>query len=520
MDSSDNGAQDQAHGLSQSDFRTLLQTPSQPSQRKKGILGAKVKAKKNLHRTPIVAKPTTLQRDNGKTANNKKYRDRAAERRQGLADESLPVGSEVSREESKFLGGDFEHTHLVRGLDYLLLNKVRADAHDGLDDELERLHQGGPIAAGEEDSRTLMGQRVLSVLKHRAKQATDVVQHLTNVKPNDMFAPGRMYFEFDTSLHQPLNTVIAARIRSQDEISQFLETRPTPHYSSFIADGLVISKVVNAIAASREKKKNKKKSHGEEEEERQKEEEEEEKAMAGSSVQPDKAEPELASPYMGEEEDIFADAGIDYSVTVAEQSRAEDVVGPPAPIVSGPSHKENYDSDVSMSRVVAVTAPYPDSGGSDDDQDYAVTAPYPDPVGSDNDQDYAVTAPYPESENFDSDQDYAVTAPYPNPEGSDNDQDYAATAPYPEPDENRENTSDHDDDGMHLFSLARSKFKEEVSGIGLHDTSNSNPTAQKRKIANATRHNDWHKTRRIMKDKYGIDIDSSQKQKQVLYKTL
>lgn len=32
----------------------------------------------------------------------------------------------VSVEDSKFLGGDMEHTHLVKGLDYALLNKERA----------------------------------------------------------------------------------------------------------------------------------------------------------------------------------------------------------------------------------------------------------------------------------------------------------------------------------------------------------------------------------------------------------
>lgn len=30
-------------------------------------------------------------------------------------------------QESKFLGGDMEHTHLVKGLDFALLQKVRAD---------------------------------------------------------------------------------------------------------------------------------------------------------------------------------------------------------------------------------------------------------------------------------------------------------------------------------------------------------------------------------------------------------
>ena len=33
-------------------------------------------------------------------------------------------------EESKFLGGDMEHTHLVKGLDYALLDKVRAEINN------------------------------------------------------------------------------------------------------------------------------------------------------------------------------------------------------------------------------------------------------------------------------------------------------------------------------------------------------------------------------------------------------
>ena len=32
----------------------------------------------------------------------------------------------ISIEQSKFLGGDLEHTHLVKGLDYALLKKERA----------------------------------------------------------------------------------------------------------------------------------------------------------------------------------------------------------------------------------------------------------------------------------------------------------------------------------------------------------------------------------------------------------
>ena len=86
----------------------------------------------------------------------KKYRDRARERREVLAtDDQLDIDTTTNPnqqatttgnyksvapdvkgnfdaaarrkqliEESKFLGGDLEHTHLVKGLDYALLQKV------------------------------------------------------------------------------------------------------------------------------------------------------------------------------------------------------------------------------------------------------------------------------------------------------------------------------------------------------------------------------------------------------------
>jgi RED-like protein N-terminal region len=80
-------------------------------------------------------------------------RDRADERRKGVnpdyervnADLASVIGGgggrapgEMSLEESKFLGGDVEHTHLVKGLDYALLQKVRgemvrADSNDAGD---------------------------------------------------------------------------------------------------------------------------------------------------------------------------------------------------------------------------------------------------------------------------------------------------------------------------------------------------------------------------------------------------
>lgn len=62
-------------------------------------------------------------------------RDRAAERRKQEDGDYSAVGEysavpaqpsmhNISIEESKFLGGDLEHTHLVKGLDFALLQKV------------------------------------------------------------------------------------------------------------------------------------------------------------------------------------------------------------------------------------------------------------------------------------------------------------------------------------------------------------------------------------------------------------
>jgi IK cytokine len=69
------------------------------------------------------------------------YRDRAKERREGKsqADESLlkgvasaaadPAADKSTEELSKYLGGDEEHTHLVKGLDVVLARKVKREWH-------------------------------------------------------------------------------------------------------------------------------------------------------------------------------------------------------------------------------------------------------------------------------------------------------------------------------------------------------------------------------------------------------
>ncbi|KAJ2355540.1 hypothetical protein GGF43_002626 [Coemansia sp. RSA 2618] len=387
-------------GLSQTDFRKLLQTPRAPSTgddeprpRSTGVLGKRRMAHRP-HTTPAkTGFEPRKKRPSGKTNKpntTEKYRDRAAERRQGIAEteepqslhanapvlEDVGMTSEQQRiyEQSKHLGGDTEHTHLVKGLDYLLLEKMRAqtDARrdGGLDMEIERLQseRNTDMVAREAitslDAQTSVGIRVMGALSKIAKRPEP---------RNDLFLPGHMYFEFN--LTPPLSTTV--RIRSQDEVAQMLGVS---HLSGLdqrdAGDGLVISKVISAIAARRNNRQAK-------------------KQHAPSR----KEETAVAVPAQAvsivdgneEEEDIFADAGIDYEVTVDEAT------GPLPP--SGMSSDSGSDDEM-------VVEPYPESADNSDAE--LVAEPYPESA-DDNDEEL-VAEPYPES----MDDDENVAEPYPD----------------------------------------------------------------------------------------------------------
>ncbi|KAI8072477.1 RED-like protein N-terminal region-domain-containing protein [Gongronella butleri] len=157
-------------GLTQDDFRKLLQTP-RPQRGDDGDddAGASGKAQrfkmpapkaKRNEGTPVFGKPASLRKkkresaeDDEESSNNKgsAYRDRAAERRAGgdeggedgdtaetllrPMDAAEALDAQQLYEQSKYLGGDVEHTHLVKGLDYALLNKVRQQMSEKRDDE-------------------------------------------------------------------------------------------------------------------------------------------------------------------------------------------------------------------------------------------------------------------------------------------------------------------------------------------------------------------------------------------------
>nr|CAB3459342.1 unnamed protein product [Digitaria exilis] len=114
----------------------------------------KMSSKKNYYKEKMMRRKEEKKEE----PETPRYRDRAKERREdqnpdyeptelGSFHAVAPPGTDlrladahkISIEKSKYLGGDLEHTHLVKGLDYALLHKVRSeiekkpDAEDGKD---------------------------------------------------------------------------------------------------------------------------------------------------------------------------------------------------------------------------------------------------------------------------------------------------------------------------------------------------------------------------------------------------
>ncbi|XP_026665097.1 suppressor of mec-8 and unc-52 protein homolog 2 [Phoenix dactylifera] len=137
-----------------------------------------------------------------------RYRDRAKERREnqnpdyeptelgsfhavappGTVDLRLADAHKISIENSKYLGGDLEHTHLVKGLDYALLHKVRSeidkkpDAEDGKDGKSRVPKEDQPLSF-----RTAIAKSVYQ----------SIIKPQSIIKANEMFLPGRMAFIFN-----------------------------------------------------------------------------------------------------------------------------------------------------------------------------------------------------------------------------------------------------------------------------------------------------------------------------------
>ncbi|CAB4018724.1 Red, partial [Paramuricea clavata] len=224
-----------------------------------------------------------------------KYRDRARERRDGFnpdyqgtdvnlkasgdykavgpTAEATNTAAEMRKraiQESKFLGGDMEHTHLVKGLDFALLQKVRSEitAQVYTDEDLTKKGKHKPknekvgkeveeeIEDDDDDSdeeddmqfSTVLGQKIYrSVFKNRPADK------------NELFQPGRMAYVFELEDEYVESDIPTTLIRSKADCPG-MEAQTT-----LTTNDIVINKLTQILSYLRQGmrgKKMKKKDRG------------------------------------------------------------------------------------------------------------------------------------------------------------------------------------------------------------------------------------------------------------------
>uniref|UniRef100_A0A3B3BS05 IK cytokine n=1 Tax=Oryzias melastigma TaxID=30732 RepID=A0A3B3BS05_ORYME len=145
-----------------------------------------------------------------------KYRDRARERRDGVnkdyeetelisttanyravgptaeADKSAAEKRRQLIQESKFLGGDMEHTHLVKGLDFALLQKVRAEITSKEKEEEDMMEK-----VQKEAKKDVEPEEKMEFKTRLGRNIYRVVFRSGALERNELFLPGRMAYVID-----------------------------------------------------------------------------------------------------------------------------------------------------------------------------------------------------------------------------------------------------------------------------------------------------------------------------------
>ncbi|KAI9316193.1 RED-like protein N-terminal region-domain-containing protein [Dichotomocladium elegans] len=230
--------------LTQDDFRKLLQTPRAPpsSSASSTTVESKSHFKPPPAKTPrnegaVFAVPHAMRKKQARQRPPKPqsgYRDRAAERRSNeqqeestedllhAAEQDEALDAKQLYEKSKYLGGDVSHTHLVKGLDFSLLERVRNElnskaaaaensarsASASAEDAQEREDKGDQGEGEEGGSEDVQhgNEEINEVLRKLGQQedvkvnsvmAKNIIHLFTPQPPNDLFMPGRMAFVFE-----------------------------------------------------------------------------------------------------------------------------------------------------------------------------------------------------------------------------------------------------------------------------------------------------------------------------------
>lgn len=212
-----------------------------------------------------------------------KYRDRARERRDGANPDyqnveatgnassayravapDIKSGIDAAErrkqmiQESKFLGGDMEHTHLVKGLDYALLQKVRSEIITK-EQVQEQEKQDEEAEKEEEEAEQAVKKNEMEFHSVMSRNIHNLVQtwRSRHTERNELFAPGRMAYIIDLNDDENAETDIPTTlIRSKADVP--LSTEDT---QTLTTNDIVINKLAQILSYLRQGgrgKKNKK----------------------------------------------------------------------------------------------------------------------------------------------------------------------------------------------------------------------------------------------------------------------
>lgn len=204
-----------------------------------------------------------------------KYRDRARERRDGGQDQpedplsaasgyravapDLKSGLDAAErrrqmiQESKFLGGDMEHTHLVKGLDYALLQKVRSEIQSKEmeeEEELERLAVVKPVV--KEEKKEAPQDKEMTFKTKLGRNVFRAAFPSQKVELNEMFGPGRMAYVIELDGDLAETDIPTTLIRSKADVPS-LQTN-----STLTTNDIVINKLAQILSYLRQGRHGKK----------------------------------------------------------------------------------------------------------------------------------------------------------------------------------------------------------------------------------------------------------------------
>ncbi|XP_005097333.1 protein Red isoform X2 [Aplysia californica] len=284
---------DDEHPLTNEDFRKMLMTP------KAGSTTSYTETVKHARKEIPVA-PEEGEEEDAATRRKKKksyyaklkrdeeerqkeleskYRDRAKERREGhnkdysetevisttadyraVAPDAKAIENNAERRKqviqaSKYLGGDMEHTHLVKGLDYALLEKVRAEITSKEREDEDMMETVVSQPKEEEDPeekitfKTKLGRNIYRTLfRNRVPQR------------NELFLPRRMAYVIALEDEFAESDIPATLIRSKADCPSLQAT------TTLTTNDIVINKLTQILSylrqGKREAKKLKKKEKG------------------------------------------------------------------------------------------------------------------------------------------------------------------------------------------------------------------------------------------------------------------